>query len=197
MVIQKPDEMRFHATETESVSTIHRASAADIPKVVELLELVHAEAQTSLEFDASHAWEHVTGIVCNGVSFLATMNNETIGVVMCGYVDVAYAMTKALETHHLYVLPIARSSGAASQLLDAVEALANEQDTVAIFHQMDYHSALYGSANNSRVVERWFKSRGYEGPVDSANVGRDGQRVGVSYRYRPDSKDHVVRPEEV
>lgn len=97
-------------------------------------------------------------------------------------------MTKDLETHHLYILPHARSTNAAALLLDAVEAFANERDIVVIFHQMDYHSALNGKANNSRVVERLFRLRGYEGPVDTATVGQEGGRVGVSYRYQAESK---------
>lgn len=164
---------------------VQNATPNDIPKIVELLRFVAKSASSDYAFDDAHAWSHVTSIVCNGVCFVLTEGNEVIGVVMCGFIDIGFAQTRHLETHHFYVMPNARDSKSAKMLLDALDDYADQQTVTVIYHQMDYHSALNGEKNNSRSVERLFRMRGYEGPIDTATVRDDARRVGISYRYPP------------
>lgn len=171
---------------------IRKAEPSDIPNHVSVLEAVADESDSRYAFNEAHAWEHLTNLICNGVCFVAEADHEIVGVLMCGYVDVAFAKTENLETYHWYVLPKARSTKVASLLLQAIETYADERGIVVIFHQTDYHSALNGRANNSRAVERAYKGRGYEGPLDIATVGYEGRRVGVSYRYP--HRENVSRP---
>jgi len=167
---------------TENIS-IRQALHCDIPQIVELLKFVASESNGASQFDEHHSWEHVTGIVCNGVSFIAVLGDEIVGVIMCSYVNMGFVQTTHLETAHLYVLPSARNTRATANLLTAVEDYADRHEVVLILHQMDYQSAIYGGENNSLRVERLFRFRGYKGPVDTATVGPEQRRVGVSYRY--------------
>lgn len=162
---------------------VRKAGPSDIPQIVELVHQVADEKNDLDKFDEAHAWEHMTGIVCHGVSFIAEFDETVVGVVMCGRVDLAYSQTTHLETQHLYVSRQARKSQAAQGLLKAVEDYADKNGIVIIFHQMDYQSAIYGGRNNSARVERLFKSRGYDGPIDIGTVGSDQRRVGISFRY--------------
>ncbi len=167
---------------SENIVT-RKALPCDIPQIVELVRQVADECDDMEKFNEAHAWEHMTGIVCSGVSFLAEIDQTVIGVIMCGCVDLAYTQTRHLETQHLYVSPQARKSLAAISLLKAAEDYADGNGLVILFHQMDYQSAIYGRKNNSSRVERLYKSRKYEGPVDTGTVGRERRRVGISYRY--------------
>lgn len=170
-----------------SKPTAREALPMDIPQIVDLVRSVHDEVETSIAFDEKHAWKHMTDIVFSGVSFVAEIDDEIVGVIMAVHIDVAFAQTNHLETAHWYTRPDARSTGAGAVLLEAMENYADEKDIIVIFHQADYHSALNGKRNNSRAVERVYRSRGYEGPLDLATVGHEGRRVGVSYRYPPHS----------
>ncbi|MGX9356759.1 N-acetyltransferase family protein [Roseobacteraceae bacterium S113] len=169
--------------------TIREAVAADIPQLVELVRTVHEEVDTELAFVENHAWEHMTYNVCNGVSYVAEAHGQIVGLIAAAFIDVAFAQTENLETLHWYIAPNARSTKAGSLLLDALEQHADQNGIVVIFHQADYHSALNGKRNNSRAVERIYRSRGYEGPLDVATVGHGGRRVGVSYRYPARQED--------
>lgn len=158
------------------------AKPHDIPAIVTILKEIAQQFHPDV-FDENHAWEHVTGIICDGVSFVAIDGRDIVGVLMCAKVDIAYAMTEHLETMHFYVSPPARKTPAAKKLLQALERYADERAVTVIFHQMDYQSALYGSRNKSHVIERLYRQRGYVGPVDIATVGDDARRVGVTYKY--------------
>ena len=165
--------------------TARAALATDIPQIVGLVRNVHEEVETVFSFNELHAWKHMIDLVFGGVSFVAEIEGEIVGVIMAVPIDLAFAQTKHLETAHWYIRPDARSSGAGAVLLEAMEHHADAEGIVVIFHQADYHSALNGKRNNSRAVERVYRSRGYEGPLDVATVGHQGPRVGVSYRYPP------------
>ena len=162
---------------------IRRANTSDISKIVSLLKFVSVEADIEYQFNEAHAWMHISHLVCDGVSFLASQQERIVGVVMCNRVDLGFAPTNHLETHHLYVHPDARSTDASRFMLDALERYADSNDIALILHQMDYICALTGQKNNSKLVERFFKMRGYEGPIDTATAVGQSARVGISFRY--------------
>lgn len=159
------------------------ALPTDIPPIVAMLEQIARESGHAHLYDAPHTWEHVTRIVCRGVSFLAEANGQIVGVIMSSHVDIAFAQTAHLETQHFYVKPSMRRSRAAVSLLKALEEYADANGVVAIHHQMDYVSAISGVASNSDRVERLYRSRNYDGPVDEAFLCRPRLRVGLSYLY--------------
>ena len=166
---------------------IRRAMPDDIPAIVKMMNVMQQERGAKCWFDPYHTWPHVTDLVCNGVSFVASLDSEAVGVVMCEYIELPYAKTKSLETAHLYVVPDKRQSRIVFDLLTAIEMYIKSQKIKLVIHYLDYLSVIEGGSNDLQRVVKLFEKRGYQGPIGDVIDSSTGHVIGQSYCFIPEN----------